>query len=170
MKIIASILLLCFLLAGCSSSGVAQATDTAPSTIAQTADTTPSTMVESTASETFLLYRPNESADGFVTEEVSLPSVTESSIVEELIRAGVLTDTVAINQLTVIGAQVQVDFNSAFRDLVLSQGSSGEYVLIGSVVNTILSAYDADTVSITVDGEILESGHVIYDTPLSFHE
>ena len=44
-------------------------------------------------------------------------------------------------------------------------GTAGESATIKAVVNTFLDAYGAQEAYITVDGEILESGHVIYDFP-----
>ena len=40
-------------------------------------------------------------------------------------------------------------------------------MLVGSVVNSFLSAYGAETVTLTCDGAVLETGHTIYDEPLS---
>jgi len=42
--------------------------------------------------------------------------------------------------------------------------------MMGSLTNTVLDAYDADSLVLTVDGEVLETGHSIYDFELSFHE
>ena len=58
-----------------------------------------------------------------------------------------------------------IDLNSAFRDQLNSSGSTGEHMLMGCVVNTFLSAYEAQQLYITVAGETLETGHVIYDSP-----
>lgn len=56
----------------------------------------------------------------------------------------------------------------AFQNQRKSYGTSGENMLLGCVVNTFLDAYKAETVFITVDGGILESGHAIYDFPLHY--
>ena len=42
--------------------------------------------------------------------------------------------------------------------------------MMGSVVNTLLAAYAAQSVCISCEGEIMETGHSIYDFPLSFYE
>ena len=39
---------------------------------------------------------------------------------------------------------------------------------IGGLVNTYIKNFGAQTVTITVNGEPLESGHNIYDMPLEF--
>ena len=49
-------------------------------------------------------------------------------------------------------------------------GTAGEYLLLGSVVNTFLDNLDGESILITVDGETLESGHEIYDRELTFYE
>ena len=89
-------------------------------------------------------------------------------MIEQLVAAGVLKDGIAVNSLRKDGTQLVIDFNQAFADLVCSMGTSGEYIIVGSTVNTFLSAYEAKSVFFTVNGEILESGHVIYDFPMEF--
>ena len=69
-----------------------------------------------------------------------------------------------------VDTQLTLDFNQAFADQLKTYGTSGERMMIGCVVNTFLRAYDAQTVYITIDGGILESGHVIYDFPIGFME
>ena len=49
-----------------------------------------------------------------------------------------------------------------------TMGTSGELMVTGTVVNTLIDAFDVEYVSFTVDGEIFESGHVIYDFPMGF--
>ena len=63
-----------------------------------------------------------------------------------------------------------MDFNTAFADRLNAMGTAGESVTIAATVNTFLSAYNARTVLITVEGNTLESGHVIYDMPLTYTE
>ncbi|MDI9589778.1 MAG: GerMN domain-containing protein [Acidobacteriota bacterium] len=125
-----------------------------------------------TKPETFQLtvYHPNETVDGFDEKTVEVTSIDEQVIVEQLILAGVLPVDTSVNSIESEAGQLRVDFNSKFRDAVSGVGTAGEYVNIGSVVNTFLVAYDAKEILITVDGEVLESGHNIYDSPLTFFE
>ena len=43
-------------------------------------------------------------------------------------------------------------------------------MITGSVVNTYITAFQAESVYFTINGNILESGHVVYDFPLTFTE
>lgn len=167
MKKTVLILTFCLLLTACGNREV-------PGTTAPLNETATSVTVPSLPSEPepediarFTLYTPNENADGFIATEVEGEKLTP---MEVLIDAGILTDKVKLNQVKWEETLLTIDFNSEFRDMVLSQGTAGERMLIGSVVNTFLSAYQMETIMITIDGEILESGHVIYDFPMEYFE
>lgn len=155
------LILCCLLLTGCGKAGLET---TAPTVIA----TVP---VETTApGYTLTLYAPNEDATEFIQCSWELTELSPSALCNALLEAGVLTDGVAFNSIQVEGNQVRLDVNAAFGQRISSYGTAGEYMIMGSVVNTLLGAYNAETVSITMDGQILESGHAIYDLPLEFFE
>ena len=58
--------------------------------------------------------------------------------------------------------------NESFVENIRRLGTSGEYMMLGCLVNTILDNTGCRYVVLTVDGEWLETGHNIYDFPLSF--
>ena len=161
---------ICLTLTACGSKNAADASSSA--TKNTSVPTTAVTEPETTAAADIILtvYSPSDDWESFVKAEIRVDAVNETIITEHLILANVLSEDTAVNSLELDGTQLNVDFNSAFRDLILTQGSTGEHAIMGSVVNTFLAAYNAETMSITVDGEILESGHVVYDEPLSFYE
>lgn len=123
---------------------------------------------EAPAPVRFTIYTPNENADGFYNAVILIDELNAQNVAAELIKEKALNEDVSVNSAYLEGTQLTLDFNSAFRDQLLTYGTAGERMMIGSVVNTFLSAYGAETVLITVDGEILESGHVVYDFPLEF--
>ena len=45
-------------------------------------------------------------------------------------------------------------------------GTAGEIMMLGSFVNTMLDACNADTITIKIRGNVLATGHKIYDQPL----
>ena len=117
---------------------------------------------------TYTVYLPNDNADGFDEISVSVDEITWEAVLAELKNRNVLPGGVCINSFSLEDALITIDFNQAFADVLCSMGTTGELMIVGSVVNTFLAAYSADAVCFTVDGGILESGHTIYDFPLSF--
>ena len=114
----------------------------------------------------FNLYYGDDNAEKLLSEEVWVSELSADTVVEELIRVGVLREGVAINKMAINGEQLELDFNQAFAELLCSMGSSGEYIIMGSTVNSFLDAFGATSLVFTVNGEILETGHVIYDFPM----
>ena len=119
-----------------------------------------------------ILYKSNENADGFIETSVEIEELNEHGIVEHLILADILAAGTKLNEIekkTENNSLLLIlDFNEKFTERLFSYGTTGEYLMMGSVVNTFLKAYEADSVMIRVNGGIVESGHMIYDEPMSF--
>lgn len=115
----------------------------------------------------FIFYLPNESVDGFIEANATIEQLIPEGVLLILQVNGVVDLDVAINSAVMQGRQLNLDLNQAFLDQLLTTGASGEKMLVGSIVNTFLSAYGAETVMLTVNGEIIDSGHTIFDAPLS---
>ena len=167
MKKMTFLLIFCLLLAGCAPSRPA------PATAARSETTAPAQM-------SVTLYLPNDNADGFVTREVTLPREAPGDITEQLIQMDALAEDI-LEQLVQAGALPEgvrvlsmdngvLDLNSAFLSFLNTMGTSGEYVVMGSVVNTYLTAFGLDRITITVEGNVPETGHSIYDEPLRMYE
>lgn len=178
MKKLIFLLVLCMTLTGCfpPSRPAMPGTDgpvpaqSEPATQTPTETIAPAESPEPPASVSYTLYLPNENANGFVTQNVETDRITADGILLELQKAGALPDTVILNAFGSQDDQLILDFNSAFADAVDAMGTSGEYMIIGSLVNTFLNAFQAHSLTFTVEGQILESGHVIYDFPLTYFE
>ena len=172
MKKLVFLLIFCLLLAGC-----------APSRTAPQAAPTTDTQEETTsapAQMSVTLYLPNDDADGFITREVTLPREAPQNTMEQLIQSTALAEDI-MEQLIQAGALPEgvrvlsmeggvLDLNSAFLSFLNSMGTSGEYVVMGSVVNTYLTAFGLDRITITVEGNVPETGHSVYDQPLRMYE
>lgn len=168
MKKMTFLLIFCLLLAGCAPSRPAPAT-------AAPAETT-----TAPAQMSVTLYLPNDNADGFVTREVTLPrqapqdtmtqliqsTALAEDIMEQLVQAGALPEGVRV--LSMEGGVL--DLSSEFLTFLNTMGTSGEYVVMGSVVNTYFTAFGLDRITITVEGKVPETGHSIYDEPLRRYE
>ena len=169
MKQILMLLLCCLLLAGCREVPPAAETNAPEMSTAAPAETAPATTdapVTEPVLLVFTLCRGNDNADGFLYEDTAVPEISCGTVLSALIEAGVLPDSVSINSFTSEGMQLNIDFNQAFYDYLCTMGTAGERMLIGSVVNTFLNAFEAESVFLTSEGEIMESGHVIYDFPI----
>lgn len=112
------------------------------------------------------VYVSNDDATEFVSESVKIDGLTPENIVNALVQKSVLSSDIQVlkcEEQTVDGVKsLNVDFNEAFGTYVGSMGTTGEYYTIGSVVNTFLDAYSCEQIKITVEGNILESGHAEY--------
>lgn len=176
MKKLILITLCCLLLTACDAPAQEGTTGaiTPPTTIAVTeAGTTETLIPTEDTTVKFTLYTPSEDAVSFYATEILAEKLDAQTILQELINENVLPADVTVNACELVDTQLNLDLSSAYQELILAQGTAGERMVMGSVVNTFLSAYadsGAETVYITVDGEILESGHVIYDFPQAFYE
>ena len=179
MKKLAALLALCLILCACSNSAPAQTTapavqETHPATEPVTEETLPPTTQVPETTETPLisisLYTPNENADGFIVTPVTIRELDAHVITALLIDAGVLNEDVKINYAEYLNETLYLDFNEAFLAQLNTYGTAGERMMIGSVVNTFLSAYGVNQAYISYDGMLMESGHVIYDFTIGFME
>ena len=173
MKRMIALILCCLLLTACSLKSSGEPTGTTEATIAPSVTEAPTETPTEAPTEaplqSFLLYYGDDNAEFILSKEVQVSEITAEAVIEQLISAGVLREGVAVNSLFQDGSSLFIDFNQEFANLVCSMGTAGEYIIMGSTVNTFLSAFDAKVVTFTVNGEVLESGHVVYDAPLEFH-
>jgi len=63
-----------------------------------------------------------------------------------------------------------LDMNTAFAHALNGLGTSGEWLLLGSVVNTFLTFYGWESMYVTVNGQVIDTGHNIYDEALTYFE
>lgn len=115
------------------------------------------------------VYTGDETAEHFLTQEVAAAALDENSVFAALKSAGVMPDNVELLDFAQNGGALTIDLSDAYAGYIQSLGTSGEYIAVGCLVNTYLTAFGADTVSITVNGAPLESGHNVYDMPLEFY-
>ena len=183
------------LLAGCASSTpVEQPSNPSVSDQPEVPDTQPADEPDNAEGEIapletmdVVLYLPNEQADGFDTVEETV-GATPQGITDALIAHDALPKNTIVNdfQLDTDGVEtrdgdvvsytpgdpcnINLDVSKAFGEALSSTGTAGESMLLGSLVNTMLEAYNADTITLTCDGAVIETGHNVYDEPLSFFE
>ncbi len=170
MKKIIALFLCCLISTGCAPADTTQtqtpSTESHETTIPETSIALETIPLEIPVN----IYIPDENAESFDTIRVNIYEIKADLIVALLVEHSMLNQGIALNSAEIAGSQLNLDFNQAFLDQLCTYGTAGERMMIGCVVNTFLSVYDAETVYITVNGEIMESGHVIYDFPMDFFE
>ena len=120
------------------------------------------------------IYYGDENAENLLIDGIEKQKVTPELLISELAKRNVISEDTKINSIketkTSGKKTLALDFSEKFQEELFNQGSSGEFIMMGSVVNTFLRAYEADSMTITVNGNILESGHCIYESPMKAYE
>ena len=122
------------------------------------------------------VYYPDENATGLVAVEKSIKDTDNKyqAAVEALIAgtekkglANVFPKKAKLLQVTVSGKVAKVDFSRELQKNFVG-GSTGEEMLVGSVVNTLTEFPEIKKVQILVDGQEVEtlSGHMDLSQPL----
>ena len=118
-----------------------------------------------------VIYYGNAQADGFETKTVAIEGLSAENLIEELGKVNVVSLDTEVSAFTQEGDKLSLDLSKEFEEYVSMMGTSGEYVVIGSLVDTFLTAYDAQSIQLTVNGgKTLETGHASYDKPQFFYE
>lgn len=112
------------------------------------------------------LYVGNENGDGLVTETVSVEELTPEAILLALSEKNVIPKETKVLDFKDEGETLTLDLSKEYQEYVSSYGTSGELVIVGGVVNTFLDAYDADTITILVEGSAWDTGHADYSGAL----
>lgn len=117
------------------------------------------------------LYQGDDNAEKLVQVPCELDELTAQAVLDKLLELGVLSEAVTVNSFSVNEQNIAVlDLGRSFQEQVSRMGTAGEYIMVGSLVNSIISAFGADGVALTIDGSSLETGHEIYDYTLGFFE
>lgn len=118
------------------------------------------------------LFLPNDDATGFVEQSATLGGDSAQAVVDALCEAGALSGDIEVLSCSLDGtgqdAQLSLDLSAAFGEAMQSAGNAGEAMTLGSLTNTMLAYFDAQTLLLTCEGEPLATGHNVYDEPLRF--
>lgn len=116
--------------------------------------------------ESVVVYVPDEQGETLTPVGTDAEDDSDQALVDALIAAGSLPEGAAVQSSSTADGVLTLDMNAVYGDAVRSSGTTGESLLIYSLVNTFVQARGVNSVLITVDGAPLESGHEIYDYPL----
>lgn len=113
-----------------------------------------------------VVYVPDEQGETLTPVGTDVADDSDQALVDALIAAGSLPEGAAVQSSSTADGVLTLDMNATYGEAVRASGTTGESMLIYSLVNTFVQARGVDSVMITVDGAPLESGHEIYDYPL----
>lgn len=116
------------------------------------------------------IYYGDDNCEYLLSEETQIPELDPQALADLLYDKGVFSHRFVVNSCKVEEGLIELDLDEHFEEMLQSTGTSGEYIMMGSLVNTFLDAYEADELRLTVEGETLETGHSIYDWNLTFYE
>lgn len=133
--------------------------------------TTKETESEESQEEQLTLYLPNENADGWNVTKNQIEQITPDIIIGQLVGAGAIPDSVTVvsfgEDQGEKGLILKLDLSSNFAEGLLNMGTAGEYLTMGSVVNSFLDTYQADGIEITAGGAVIETGHTSFEGVLN---
>lgn len=115
---------------------------------------------------TIRIYHGDDMAENICVNTALTEEITPEILIMNLVSYQVLPDTVTVESFseeTGTDKRLLLDLSSDFGSWLSSMGTSGEMIVMGSLVNTFLDAYDASAMKVTVEGQVLETGHQIYD-------
>ena len=115
------------------------------------------------------VYYSDESCENLISESVSIAELSPENIMSALHEKGAISAPVAVRSFLMDKTGIiRLDLGAEFGSIINAMGTSGEYMMMGALVNTFLDAYSASGLMLQVDGKTLETGHSIYDFTLEF--
>lgn len=113
------------------------------------------------------IFFGNDTAEFLISKTVTVPEINAGEIIGQLQEAQVLGgDTTLLRMEIGSDGCMNLDFNSAFGQQLGMYGSAGEYLMVGSTVNTFLTAFpECDRAQILIEGEPCSYGQMDYSQP-----
>lgn len=132
------------------------------------------------------LYLPDENAE-YLVPVVEKCHRTPEGIIQALVEKGALPEGTEINyfilkdngqyiSLDDEGAEIsdkltaEIDLSDYFMDGIQHTGTAGEAMMMGAIVNTMIENFHLQSIMVSANDEVIETGHCIYDEPQTFYE
>ncbi len=114
------------------------------------------------------VFYGNDTAEFLLSKTVMVPDISAGEIIGQLQEAKVFGGDITLLRME-IGEDgcMTLNFNNAFGQQLGMYGSAGEYLMVGSTVNTFLSAFsECDRVRLLIEDEPCSYGQMDYSQPL----
>ena len=117
--------------------------------------------------ESIKIYYPDYSKNEILTNEVKIKHITPDELIEKMAAYSVVPNTVKVLLMEEIIEDhkyiIKLDLSKEFEEYINGLDINKENLVIGSVVNTFINAYDADGMYLTIENDPLESPNATYD-------
>lgn len=110
------------------------------------------------------LFAPDGNFDRLVGVQTEVYD-TPQGILHALKDARALPEDVTVESFSIDGSTATLDLSSNFAEMMAQTGTAGEYLYMGGIVNTFLTRYGLDTITVLSGGQPVETGHAVYDQP-----
>ena len=111
------------------------------------------------------IFYPDSNYEYFLNTKVNVNGTPESLINALIAYSAIPAD---VNVLSFDAEDRVLNLSKSFADALLAADEQYEQMLMGSLVNTFVTYYSLENITILSDGEYCVSQRNIYDAPLSF--
>lgn len=127
---------------------------------------------EDTQQAQVAVYYGNSSSLKLKCEDVEMEQLTPENLIDSLAKHNIVSLDTKVNffeeEENVSGKVLNLDLSGSFREYLKTMSENGEKVILASVANTFLEAYEAELIQITVEGDTLETSHGSYEEPMRY--
>ncbi|MCH5251269.1 MAG: GerMN domain-containing protein [Lachnospiraceae bacterium] len=118
------------------------------------------------------IYYGNGASDKLNTEVSTMEELTAENLISALSGHNIVSLGTKVNSFEeeegTRGKALHLDLDKAFREYLKTMNKESEKIILASVTATFLEAYDAESITITVDGKVLETNHDTYEEPFKY--
>ena len=157
----------------CGLAACGNATQEAEAAVVEvTADAPVNEETEEAVQTDVMIYYGNGASDNLDMEMVAVEQVTADNLIDALAKHNIVSIGTKVNSFDEEennGVKtLHLDLSKTFHEYLKTMTEEGENIIMCSVAATFLEAYDADEIAITVEGDVLQTDHAIYEEPLRF--
>lgn len=118
------------------------------------------------------IYYGNGASDKLSSKVAAMEELTAENLIGELAGHNIVPLGTKVNSFEEEegdrGKVLHLDLDKSFREYLKTMTNESESIILASLTITFLEAYDAESISITVDGKVLETNHATYEESFKF--
>lgn len=118
------------------------------------------------------VYYGNSGSMELKYEDAAIEQLTPENLIDSLAKHNIVSLDTKVNSFEeeedADGKVLKLDLSRSFKEYLKTMSENGEKVILASVTNTFLEAYEAKLIQITVEGDSLETSHGSYEEPMGY--